>query len=174
MDFTPVSTPYLTTDMATRITLEPRTTGHWRVTAQGSLRHPTPNGVNDPLSILAVLDFLQNRQAPAAFHTPDVVFHLEAFYRHILWEGVTVGRILGEIAELARDADPELPALAHTHTRNGSRWTLHTDGRRQWKWLHDARVWMQNEAERIVAKETELRTVRGRAVSAWLTFPGPR
>ena len=174
MDFTHVNVPYLTSAMDHRIELEPRTTGHWRVTAQGSLRHPTPNGHRDPLSILCVLDWLQNLQAPAVFTTPEAVDLLEVHYKHILWESVTVGRILGEIAELAHEADPELPALTHGRSTRGARWALHTDGRRQWKWLYDARVWIQNFAETVVENETKLRATRGRMVSPWINLPAPK
>ncbi len=174
MDLPTVATPYLTDDMATRIELEPRTTGHWRVTAHGSLRHPTPNGVNDPLSILAVLDLLQSVRPPLNFTTPTAVEWLEAFYKHIIWDAVTVGRILGEISDLASEHDPELPAIARSRSARGARWTVHTDNRRQWRWLHDARVWMQDFAEKVVEDETNLRATRGRGFSAWSTFTMPR
>ncbi len=167
----PVSTPYLTAEMATRIELEPRTTGHWRNTAHGALRHPTPNGIHDPLSVLAVLDVLQNLKAPVYFTTARLVQELEAFYPHILWDPVTVGRILGEIADEAGQADPKLPALKRTRTSKSAYWNLFTECRAQWRWLYDARVWMQAEAERIVAKETKLRAVRARTLSPWTNLP---
>ena len=75
----------------------------WRAERQvrTMVYYPSKNGFNDPLTITCLLDLLI-RMEPATFlNAPVLVDFLEDEYPQIVWDAVTVGRIMKALVEEA-------------------------------------------------------------------------
>lgn len=65
--------------------------------------YPSKNGYGDPLSVMLVLDTLMRMSPKQVIRSGALTKHLNETCRQVFWDSVTVGRILGDLAEAARE-----------------------------------------------------------------------
>lgn len=143
-----------------------------RTTAVHPLVHPVENGRQDPYSVACVVDLLLQLDVSTTpqFPTAALMPLLRRNYAHIAWDPITVGRILGEIAEMAAVWDPQQPALDHIRVAANSLWDLRSD-RHANQWFWRLRRFIQERCHQLEAWEHEHnRRAPWRAKSVWTDF----
>jgi hypothetical protein len=72
--------------------------------ARKNLRHLTRNGVYDPITHFHVLDNLLDIAGGDSFRTRDLLPYLRVRAPNLVWDAVTVGRVITDMAEALHDA----------------------------------------------------------------------
>ena len=149
---------YVVAELAPHVTVPPKTRTKWAKQVD-NLFHPVPNGFNDPISTLNVLDAVMRLRPTDKIRAKFLVTLLQQTRGHIIWDAVTVGRILGEITMLAYDAFPEKERpISSKRDYIGTFWQIrHTA---------TAHAWLSSLRNHIgaVADETFKREMAGEAV----------
>lgn len=119
----------------------------WRQQAQldarttHALTTARPNGRNDPQSVALLIDALLHLDKRSFITAGRFAAHLNTFYPQIIWEPVTVGRILHNLAEVSDTypRPPEQPPFINISTVNGIRNYTPPQYQRASRWLMDMR-----------------------------------
>lgn len=128
-----------------------------------TLVHPQINGVNDAATVTLVLDALARMEHEHAFYAKDLTVLLNANYPTFLWDSVTVGKILQNIAATTVDL-PLLPQpLQYARDYQGHYYWF-TATTENWTWLLGARDAMGGYAKAQIAQEIRQRTSEPRSV----------
>lgn len=87
------------------------------------LRMPVPNGVHDPLTHMLIVEALLNAMPDVRFSSAELTRRLQSDFPWIIWEAITVGRVLGDIHESLSGlmSGPMLP-FDRTRLADGNRW----------------------------------------------------
>lgn len=92
---------------------DPKLVARWNAQAGHTSRlparyvhYPTLNGRNDPLTIMLVLDALLNLEIDAYITAGGLTRYLREHHTDVMWDVVTVGRILAEITNQSRQIWP--------------------------------------------------------------------
>lgn len=104
----------------------------------GSLVRPTKNGYNDAMSHLFILDTLLRLQANQMIRASGLRQVLRREFPQIIWDNVTIGRILGELTDLAAETSTGKGMLTSARDRLGTYFTL-SDDHATYKWLAELR-----------------------------------
>jgi len=92
--------------------------------AEVEFLHRTKNGIYDPITFYHLLDALMRLEPNSEFRTADLVIHLQTAKRQLVWDSVTVGRVLNDIAESLHDAYGAVPISA-VRRWNGMYYVVH-------------------------------------------------
>jgi hypothetical protein len=91
------------------------------------LFHRVPNGRNDPMSVLCVLNILQRWSPEYWIRSKYATIALNERHRTILFDAMTVGHIIGELAEIGKEAytdRPDLEPIMGSRNYKGNYWFI--------------------------------------------------
>ncbi len=71
--------------------------------------HRMKNGIYDPITFYHVLDALLDLVPGQMFRTADLIEHLRATRKQIVWDSTTVGRVITDMAESLSEANRSNP-----------------------------------------------------------------
>lgn len=134
-----------------------------------NLHHQTISGYNDPLSAAYVLDALQ-RWAPAYYiRARYMSAHLNRKQNHILFDVITCGKIIAELAERGREAFADYPDLIPIVTRVDARGTYYVINSlpSTYRWFWKVRKQLGAICASIMEAEHRDLAARRRTDSAW-------
>ncbi|MEA2723033.1 MAG: hypothetical protein QOH59_804 [Gemmatimonadales bacterium] len=86
--------------------LTPRRLRKW-ASARNSFYHQVKNGIFDPLTMFHLVEELANTQPNEFFTAAELAEHLNRTKLMLRWDAVTVGRILNDLIESWREANPD-------------------------------------------------------------------
>lgn len=127
----------------------------WRYERQPKigLIYPDVNGFNDPLSVALVVDLVMRLEPNKYIPSSVLVSLLSEQFPHILWDAVTVGRIMKALVEEAADrrapggAEPPLTEIRFS---DGRVFLIHANPGNHY-WLAQVREYFGTLAEQYVA-----------------------
>lgn len=108
----------------------------WRnqVAHSTNLGEPVKNGENHALSVMCVLDLLLRLHHNEYIYAAGIYEHLERDYGHlVIWDNITIGRILTGIATLCADKDQ--PAMEFGTHRGARVYVVREDYLDGWRYL---------------------------------------
>jgi hypothetical protein len=118
-------------------------------TAQKNLRHRARNGIYDPVTHYHLLDVLMQMKPGQIFRTTHLLPNLRLMKPEIIWDPVTVGRIITDMADALFDANG-WKAIGATRRHDGMWFDVSSNS--------EARAVMWNLLEdlnRVAAEEIE-------------------
>lgn len=147
-----------------------RQMGRFTNQPRGPLQYASPNGHFDPLSIAAAIDCILRLEIGPYINAGNLAYELNRSYEQILWDPVTVGRILSDISGFAQELkmpSPQHERPLYTRKHGGIRnYVIHNDPN-GWQWLGLVREFMGRAAERYVREN-----IRTRNVDLWTPVLG--
>lgn len=153
---------YVPRQFRSHINLNKQTRDRW--TKETQLSYPAPNGYNDPLSNLLIIDTLLHLVPGQIVRAKSMKELLQRTRKQITWDAVTIGRALSALADESREE-------GHRHfrqgkDRHGNFFVLDTMPE-AYQWLHEQRDYLSV----VVKNEFEIRA-RGlqppaRCFSVW-------
>lgn len=116
----------------------------WARRARNRFYHlPTPNGRKDPLSIMLVFDCLMRLETSGVVQGNSLTRILMDNYDQVLWDPITVGRILSSIAVNTEDCGDERDgAPLEREKTNGVTYYVISDNVKTREWMGRAREWL--------------------------------
>jgi hypothetical protein len=119
--------------------IPPKRCDRWQNEAQTAYR-PAVNGYNDPLSHLLLIDELLRLSPHQTLRARALREHLTHQCPQVIWDTITVGRIMSELADLADEAKPDdaTPPIVTGRDRFGRFFEL-APVAATYKWLADLR-----------------------------------
>ena len=101
-----------------------RQAGRFANQPKSAITYPVANGINDPLTWAMLVDALLRLDPDTYINSAPLTAMLEPEYPQIIWDPVTVGRVLSELHAYARDLErPNKPFdewCLFDRTANGS------------------------------------------------------
>lgn len=133
----------------------PGTTKVWK--RQRPLAHPQPNSHFDPVSIALTLDAILRMEHDHLIRARPLADLLNEEYPQVMWDAVTVGKILASIVEAAKasGAPENEPPLARGVTSGAAFFAVHPSVL-NWRWLAALRHAMGARAEEVIETERRL------------------
>jgi hypothetical protein len=130
---------YIPRSLRSTIAIPETTREKWHREVKALFR-PSRNGYNDTLSHLFLIDTLMRLKPDQIIRAAKLRDLLTETRPQMLWDSVTVGRILTELADLAaeRTKKGSVPVLSQGKDRNGTYFTL-THGTDTYQWLASLR-----------------------------------
>lgn len=139
-----------------------RQMGRFTNQPRGALVYPSHNGHFDPLSIAAVVDCILRLEIGPYINAGNLAYELTRHYDQIVWDPVTVGRILSDLVSFAHEL--KMPSEQHEYPvylrkHGGIRnYIIHNDPN-GWQWLGLVRDYMGNKATEFVRENNRERSV---------------
>jgi hypothetical protein len=135
---------------------------------KGTIRWPTVNGPNDPISIMCVLDCILRLDSDGYIQAGGLASLLSSHYKHIIWDSVNVGKILNGIAELGDDAalDKNRLPLGSTIWSGAKQYAL-TEDLDGWLYLAALRDRAGTLAEKLAREAHENQMLPQRTTVIW-------
>ena len=94
------------------------------IKAKNNFMHRTKNGIYDPLTYYHLTDLLLKIPEGEVFRTNELLYLLDAHYPQLVWDAVTVGRVLTDIAVNLHEAYKATPISA-VRRWNGMAYAVH-------------------------------------------------
>lgn len=119
---------------------------------------PMPNGFNDPISIALVVDLLLRIEYGTFLNSALLSEMLQREFPHIIWDPVTVGRIMKALVEESFDRRPPnggQPPIEEIRLSDGRVYMLHLDNPYHHAWLAKVREHFGKLAEAAVKAANE-------------------
>ena len=139
-----------------------RQMGRFTNQPKGALQYASQNGHFDPLSIAGVLDCILRLEVGPYINAGNLAYELNRNYDNVLWDAVSVGRILSDLASFAMELkmpseDHQRPIYLRKHggIRN---YIVHNDPN-GWQWLGLVRDHFGRTAEEYVRDNVRTRTL---------------
>lgn len=135
-----------------------RQMGRYTNQPKGPLAYPVPNGVNDPLSIACVLDLVLRLEVGPYMSGGNLAFELNRSYEQVIWDAVTVGKILSDVvsfADLLEMPSPHHQRPLYLRKHGGIRNYIVHDDPHGWQWIGLIREYMGRKAEEYIRERRQ-------------------
>lgn len=130
------------------------------------------NGYNDTVSHLLLVDSLLVLRPGQMIRANGLRDILNVDCPQLIWDATTVGRILGEIADLAKEANPKHPPVTRDRDRFGHYFRIETT-RQAYDWLHELRRHLRERAAEEIKFQDRGLPLPARNVSVYADMASP-
>lgn len=141
--------------------------GHWKRQPKGTLRWPSVNGPNDPLSIMLVLDCIMRLETDAYIQAGGLTALLGREYQQVIWDPVNVGKILAGLHDLGMDAAPRGNGPLGRQSYGGAVMYAMSEDPEAWKYLGAVRQRIGTITEGLIRAAHEDQVLPTRDSSVW-------
>ena len=143
----------------------------WTKEAQ-SLFHPTPNGRNDPLTHMLVVDTLMRLKPDQMIRAGKLRDILAQQRPQISWDAVTVGRVMTELADV--DREHNVTPRIRTGRDAKNTYFVVTNAPDTFAWLATVRQYLSEQVAEEKRQERNGFGKPGRMFSVWDAFKNPQ
>lgn len=134
------------------------------------LMHPAKNGYNDPLSHLLLIDTLLRLRHGQQIRAAALKDLLNKDRPQLLWDSVTVGRILTELTDMAAHRGATDQHLTSARDRFGTFFII-SDTPAAYVWLVAKRDYLSDKVREIKTMEKRGLDMDDRSLSVWEALP---
>lgn len=146
------------------------TTKTW-IRQRPALAHPQRNSHNDPVTVALLLDGMLRLEHDHVLRAKPLADLLNEQYPQLLWDAVTVGKILASLSEAAKASGaPETELPLERGVTSGAAFFAFRPSVLNWRWLASLRHAMGRKAEEVIQTERKLGKAIARPDFPWDAF----